>query len=205
MTQLVESAPEPGLRERKKRATRRALQREALRLVADHGLDAVTVEQIAAAADVSPRTFFNYFATKEEALFAVDSEAIAENCAALAARPEGETPLQTLRAVFLARAEQTAGDTEFWRYRAAVAKAYPELFARLLGASVAADYEVAKVLADRMAVDMRTDPTPLLLAGMTSVARRTAMQMWLGSGQTRDLVQVLGECFDALAELSTAG
>jgi len=201
MTQLAPS-PEPGLRERKKRATRRALQRAALHLVAESGLEQVTVEEIAAEADVSPRTFFNYFATKEDALSAVDPEAVAEICAALAARPAEEAPLEALRAVFLWRAEQTVIDAEFWRYRAVVAQAYPDLFARVLGASVAADHQIAQVLGERMGVDARTDPRPLLLAGVSSVARRTAMQLWLAGGQRQNLAAVLAECFDEVATLA---
>jgi len=59
---------EPGLRERKRRATRRAILLAAISVVRDKGLEAATVDEIARVADVSPRTFFNYFPSKEEAI-----------------------------------------------------------------------------------------------------------------------------------------
>ena len=61
-------ATELGLRERKRLATRRAIQLAILRLVAERGLDGVTVDEVSRVADISPRTFFNYFGSKEEAV-----------------------------------------------------------------------------------------------------------------------------------------
>lgn len=64
----VVTPPGGGLRERKKTARRTALVDASHRLVAEHGLDAVTVEMVCAEVGVSPRTFFNYFATKDDAV-----------------------------------------------------------------------------------------------------------------------------------------
>jgi AcrR family transcriptional regulator len=64
----AESGLEPGLRERKKQQTRRAIHEAALRLIDEQGLEATTIDQICAAAEVSSRTFFNYFPSKAAAV-----------------------------------------------------------------------------------------------------------------------------------------
>jgi AcrR family transcriptional regulator/GNAT superfamily N-acetyltransferase len=82
----------PGLRERKKNATRQALHEAALRLAIEHGADRVTVEAIADDAGVSRRTFSNYFASKEQALLHGDHQRIRVLIDAVHARPAAESP-----------------------------------------------------------------------------------------------------------------
>jgi AcrR family transcriptional regulator len=80
----------PGLRERKKRATRTALSRAAIRLGIERGWHNVTIEDIAAAADVSVRTFRNYFSSKAEAIAAAHVDRMLRIADAVRAGPAGE-------------------------------------------------------------------------------------------------------------------
>ncbi|MDT0235061.1 TetR/AcrR family transcriptional regulator [Curtobacterium sp. BRB10] len=89
-TPAAAAATEPcTLRERKKQQTRQALHDAALTLVSAHGLDGVTVEQICADADVSPRTFFNYFSSKAHAALGLDSVEVPERAAARFVEADG--------------------------------------------------------------------------------------------------------------------
>src|SRR3954453_2639821 len=87
-----------GLRERKKEKTRDALVRSALRQFAKKGFDHVTVEDIAAACEVSPRTFFRYFASKEGVLFADGDRQRVHVLEVLASLPAEVPPLRALQA-----------------------------------------------------------------------------------------------------------
>jgi AcrR family transcriptional regulator len=93
--------PEPGLRERKKQRTRETIARAAHELFAERGYHTTTLPDIAEAADVSTRTIFSYFPSKEDILFSdfpVMKEALAQ---ALAERPEGQDALETVRQFIL--------------------------------------------------------------------------------------------------------
>ncbi|MFD0887883.1 TetR family transcriptional regulator [Streptosporangium algeriense] len=104
-----------GLRERKKHRTRLALIDAALDLFAEQGYEATTVDQIAAAADVSPRTFFRYFATKEDVALSLPLDGQEVMLAELAARPPEEPPFtalsQAMRAVVTMLGEADPDDT----------------------------------------------------------------------------------------------
>jgi AcrR family transcriptional regulator len=92
-------APSEGLRARKKRAAREAIAATARRLFAERGYDTVTVAEVAAAADVSEKTVFNHFATKEDLAFAGREEGIAQFVAAITERPPGSSFLDVFRAM----------------------------------------------------------------------------------------------------------
>src|ERR1700729_118396 len=99
-----------SLRERKKIATRRLLRKAALDLGAQRGFMHVTVEDIAEAADVSPRTFFNYFPSKEAALFGADPERIARMRERVVYQAPGEPALSALRQVLVAEARMVTNE-----------------------------------------------------------------------------------------------
>ncbi len=95
-----------GLRERKKEQTRRRIAAAALRLFAERGFDAVTVNEIAEAAEVSKVTLFAYFPTKESlVLHGIGEEDLA---GIVAGRPPDRSPLDALRASFHALAADPA-------------------------------------------------------------------------------------------------
>jgi AcrR family transcriptional regulator len=184
-----------GLRERKKRATRAALQQAALELVSERGLEHVTTDDIAAAVDVSPRTFFNYFPSKEAAVVGADPERAARLRRALLDRPTDESPLEALRAVWVTQADAMAGDVEMWRRRLAAVEANPALRPALVASFTAAERALAAAVAERTGTDVEGDPYPMLVAGVAAAAMRAALHHCRAIDFARPLAEVLGETF----------
>jgi AcrR family transcriptional regulator len=96
----------PGLRERKRQQTRERLSRAAMALFLERGFEATTLDDIAAAADVSRRSFFHYFASKEDVVFAWHEEITAALIAAVATRPRDESMLAAAENAISAMARQ---------------------------------------------------------------------------------------------------
>lgn len=139
------SAP-PPLRQRNRERTAAEIEAAAFDLFADRGFDAVTVEQIAAAAGVSTRTFFRYFPAKEDVVFGDHAAAVARLRAALADGPADEPPLRRVRRAVLT-AQNPGGNREREVTRARLVAEVPVVRARYL--HLVEDFEdaVADVLA----------------------------------------------------------
>jgi AcrR family transcriptional regulator len=141
-----------GLRERKKARTRASLREHALRLFRDQGYEATTVEQIAAAAEVSPSTFFRYFPTKEDVLLRDDFEVLAIE--AFERQPPGLAPLAAMRAAIReAVADLTEAEWADMRLQAMIAANTPEVRARSLDEMVRTMRTMSEALARRAGVD----------------------------------------------------
>src|SRR4051794_6651251 len=188
-----------GLRERKKLATRLALHEAALRLVAERGLDSVSVDDIAERADVSPRTFFNYFPSKDDAVLGLDPEVSGRQVEDFLARPADETPLEALRAVSRTQAAEMATDTELWPLRLRAIDANPALLARLAAVFGEAEKAMAEAIAQRSGTRYGVDAYPTLLAAVAGVATRTSLHRWLAGDFTAALPDLVDEAWDALA------
>ena len=125
------SPPQAGLRERKKARTRASIREHALRLFREQGYQATTVEQIAAAAEVSPSTFFRYFPTKEDVVLQDDMDT--RMIEALDRQPAGLSPLSAVRAaVREVWGSYSAADIEVISQTTALTMTVPEIRARAL-------------------------------------------------------------------------
>ena len=174
-----------------------------MRLVGERGLERVTVEQLADAAEVSTRTFFNYFSSKEEALVGHDPEDGARLREAVIARPPGEAPLRALHAVLRERLREAGRERDRWLTRRALVRSLVDSEPRLLAAWVAAwaSFEQALVegVASRLGVDPERDLYPRLVAGVAVAATRTAVVHWNG-GSTARLGELVDDAFRSLGE-----
>ena len=196
----VERSPNTlSLRERKKRRTRASLISAALRWVADRGLEFVTVEEISAAADVSVRTFFNYFRNKEDAVTGggvIAAERLTRNL--LEAPPEVSVPGAVRRAM-LAEAEAIERDPTELLLVLSIADRTPSLKSQIVAAGDAVLDDFAGAVGRRTGLDPDSNGYPGLVAAVSVAVFRHVIFRWYDGGRARPLTEQLGEALDALA------
>jgi AcrR family transcriptional regulator len=186
---------EIGRRERKKLATHQALRWAALRLVAERGLHKVTVEDIAEAADVSVRTFYDHFPSKEDSVVGFDPDSVDWLREALAARPGDEPPLVAIRAVLGELVAPVVDRSEEWLLRMEVVGADPSLLPRMLASFATYERAVVEVIAARTGTDPDRDLYPVLTATVAMGAFRAAMAFWRNSNGALPLPELLDVVF----------
>jgi AcrR family transcriptional regulator len=193
----------PGRRERKKLATRTAVREAALRLAVRHGVENVTVEQIAAEADVAERTFFNHFATKEEAIVAAAAAGAEALVAEFRARPPAEPVLRAIREAVLVVMDRTdaAGRDHLAALR--LIRDTPSLVPRQMAVLSAQEESLAAAIAERTT---RGGMYPLLCAAAALAALRVVLGRWLdhtaGGADAPPLDVLRAEVDEALSQLA---
>jgi AcrR family transcriptional regulator len=182
--------PPQSLRERKKDRTRRTLQAEAVRLFAAKGFQATTIEEIAAAAEVAPRTFFRYFPTKEAVVFWAEHQPLLAGF--VAARPDHEPAFQALRRGLIdGLASFYDRDRERLLERSKLACRTPALQPRWRQQQADLAAGMAQLLAHRLGV--RADDLEVrALAAAIAAALFVAIEEW----QAHDGQQDLGALID---------
>ena len=190
--------PRPGLRERRKRLTAAELEAAAFRLFGERGFDSVTVDDIAAEADVSRRTFFRYFASKEDVLLADHLVQLARLREAMATRPADEPVLTALRNALLSMTTDFEDRKEMIILRGRIMRDTPSLQARSLVHQQAWETAMQEMVAERLGVDPVADLRPGVVSATTLAAMRVAFTNWLAAGAEDDLIALTAEALDLL-------
>ncbi|MET7339385.1 TetR/AcrR family transcriptional regulator [Nonomuraea sp. NPDC005650] len=182
--------PRPGLRERKKQATRTALSRAAWELLVEQGLAAVTPESAAARVGVSANTFRNYFSCREEALVEAIIPRVESIADALRARPAGEPVWDSLAEVLPGQVSAMVGRHEDVAVLLRVTKENPTILAQHLTAIERVKRLLAEAIYERTGAD---DLPSRLLAEAAGVAVHTSIEAWATGHGSTSLAHVVRE------------
>jgi AcrR family transcriptional regulator len=200
----------PGLRERKRRATRLAIQQAALRIAVEQGIAAVTIDEVSRRADISPRTFFNYFPSKEQAILG-DDPTLPDGPDVetfVTGGPRGEL-LADLGVLLVHSARELIEERGLIEERQQVLRANPELFSRRMASMKEFQAEIQTVVERRLRRDdpavveddavLRRRARLATLVGLAAL--RHAWWEWSDSEGDVHLVDELQRSFDDLGAL----
>ncbi|MFE0651846.1 TetR family transcriptional regulator [Streptomyces sp. NPDC059534] len=198
----VTTRPESTLAQRKRQLVATELTEAALQLFALKGFDAATVDEIATTAGVSKRTFFRYFASKEDVVVQFLAGMGADMRADLAARPAGERPSEALLHAVSVPLAACGDHAERVLPVVRLILRTPSLLARFLEHQAAWREELAEELGARLGRDPETDLRPRLAAGMALTAFDAVLRRWSAGEDavaTAAPEALIGEAFAVLA------
>lgn len=193
--------PELQLRDRKRAATRLALETAALELFIDRGFAKTSIDEIAARADVSRSTFFRYFGSKEAVLFAREEEAGNRFAELIKARPRKDGPLQAFEHAMVTLVEEATFDLplELMAARQTLLTTDPTLRMRRAENLTRWTDRIAQVLAEREGQDAQ-QPSHRLAAWVGIAVLQEMGEQW-EPREPRDFVPLIQQRFDLLREL----
>lgn len=195
--------PDLGRRSRKKQRTRQDLLEAGDHLFATRGFDETTTSDIAERADVSQRTLFRHFPTKESLLYADLDDARFELREALAARPDDEPILTVVKRAMLSLAADFESNRDRRLLQARLAATSPTVsaYSRAI-VQFNWEREIIAAVAERLGVDPMRDPRPEIIAGAAMSAVRIAMRQWTASGGSADFMELTASALTAIERLS---
>ncbi|WP_309105067.1 TetR/AcrR family transcriptional regulator [Microbacterium sp.] len=199
-TSNADEAPQLGLRERKKQLTHRTIADAAYSLTLEHGLDKVTIDQIADRAFVSPRTVSNYFTSKEAAVVAAHNNEPVELLEGLEERPTDESPLHSLSIVLTTAIRGWSKEQlQQLREKEALVDRYPTLLPHRMAQFDELEDAIRDAIAARTEADPDTAAFPRLVAGAAATAVKTAIRVWSNTdGDAGSIAELVEQAFEEL-------
>jgi AcrR family transcriptional regulator len=183
---------EPGLRDRKRAATRQRIAEHAARLAGDRGIAATTADQIAGAAGVGRATFFRYFESKERAVAAGLSDVgLYVFTRTLREQPDDLGPLEAVRATHAALAADYVRHRQMYLDQALLTRSSPAMYAWMLHLYVDWEVAIADAVAPRFRDLVDDDPRPRMVGAMTMAAARLACDVWVADEGRGDLPELI--------------
>ena len=195
--------PDAGRRGRKKQRTRDDLLAAGDHLFSTRGFDETTTADIAERADVSQRTLFRHFPTKESLLYGDLDDARFQQRRARAERPATQPILTVVKRAMLSLAEDFERNRDRRLLQARLAATSPTVsaYSRAI-VQFNWEREIIAAVADRLGVDPMHDPRPEIIAGAAMSAARIAMRQWTASGGTADFMELNAAALTAIEHLS---
>ena len=200
------SKSEIGLRERKRRETRQRLEKEAVGLVASIGLEQTTIETISERAQVSPRTFFNYFDSKEDAILGLHSSAITPEVATLHVQQHSYANLaEAIVGLMIHLFGPSLSDTSLHIARRKIVRHYPHLLERKVSRMTTMARQLTEIipsLAHDSGFGEITDTQAEVITSTCVSAVRVSVREWMMSRKKFSSDDLIAQSLQIIKEVT---